>query len=66
MIDKEWACGDTTSARCVWLKKNDYGRLKVNGRDDPLRLDRDRGGVACGGGRTTTLTSSGRDPDAAP
>ncbi|KKD05396.1 galactose oxidase-like domain-containing protein [Streptomyces sp. WM6386] len=38
----------TTKARCDWLKKNDYGRLKVNGKDDPLRLDRDGDGVACG------------------
>lgn len=40
----------TTAARCAWLKKNDYGRLKVNGGDDPLKLDRDRDGVACGKG----------------
>jgi len=37
----------TTAARCDWLKKNDYGRLKVNGKDDPLGLDRNRDGVAC-------------------
>ncbi|MDQ0688817.1 hypothetical protein QFZ56_007780 [Streptomyces achromogenes] len=36
-----------TAARCTW---NDHGRLKVDGRDDPLRPDRDRGGVACGKG----------------
>ena len=34
----------TTAARCAWLKENDYGRLKINGKDDPLRLDRDRDG----------------------
>ena len=38
----------TTAARCAWLKTNDYGRLKVNGKDDPLRLDRNKDGVACG------------------
>ncbi|MER5214147.1 galactose oxidase-like domain-containing protein [Streptomyces sp. NPDC002838] len=38
----------TTAARCTWLAKNDYGRLKVNGKDDPLRLDRDKDGIACG------------------
>ncbi|MEV1078948.1 galactose oxidase-like domain-containing protein [Streptomyces sp. NPDC050211] len=38
----------TTAARCAWLKSNDYGRLKVNGKDDPLRLDRNKDGVACG------------------
>ncbi|MGW0615333.1 galactose oxidase-like domain-containing protein [Streptomyces sp. NPDC002788] len=38
----------TTAARCEWLKANDYGRLKVNGRDDPLGLDRDGDGIACG------------------
>ncbi|MEV5430040.1 galactose oxidase-like domain-containing protein [Streptomyces sp. NPDC052701] len=42
--------GDTTAARCAWLERNDYGRLKVNGGDDPLGLDRDRDGVACGKG----------------
>ncbi|MHC3468104.1 galactose oxidase-like domain-containing protein [Streptomyces sp. 7R007] len=40
----------TTAARCAWLKKNDYGRLKVNGRDDPLGLDPDKDGTACGRG----------------
>ncbi|AWE52126.1 galactose oxidase early set domain-containing protein [Streptomyces nigra] len=40
----------TTKARCDWLKANDYGRLKVNGKDDPLRLDPNRDGVACGKG----------------
>ncbi|MFD7437877.1 galactose oxidase-like domain-containing protein [Streptomyces sp. NPDC059861] len=40
----------TTVARCTWLKQHDYGRLKVNGKDDPLRLDPDRDGVACGKG----------------
>ncbi|MFF7100303.1 galactose oxidase-like domain-containing protein [Streptomyces nigra] len=38
----------TTKARCDWLKANDYGRLKVNGKDDPLRLDPNGDGVACG------------------
>jgi len=38
----------TTASRCAWLKKNDYGRLKVNGEDDPLGLDRNKDGVACG------------------
>lgn len=38
----------TTKSRCAWLKKNDYGSLKVNGKDDPLRLDRNRDGIACG------------------
>ncbi|MFJ6568175.1 galactose oxidase-like domain-containing protein [Streptomyces sp. NPDC091292] len=40
----------TTAARCDWLAKNDYGRLKVNGKDDPLRLDPNGDGVACGKG----------------
>ena len=40
----------TTRARCDWLATNDYGRLKVNGQDDPLRLDPDGDGVACGRG----------------
>ncbi|MGW0369607.1 galactose oxidase-like domain-containing protein [Streptomyces coeruleorubidus] len=40
----------TTAARCEWLKANDYGRLKVNGKDDPLRLDRNGDGTACGKG----------------
>ncbi|MFG3659961.1 galactose oxidase-like domain-containing protein [Streptomyces sp. NPDC047706] len=40
----------TTAARCTWLKSHDYGRLKVNGKDDPLRLDPNRDGVACGKG----------------
>ncbi|WP_225632032.1 galactose oxidase-like domain-containing protein [Streptomyces solaniscabiei] len=40
----------TTAARCAWLARNDYGRLEVNGKDDPLRLDPDRDGVACGQG----------------
>ena len=38
----------TTAARCAWLKKNDYGRLKVNGKDDPLGLDPSKDGLACG------------------
>ncbi|MFG2945115.1 galactose oxidase-like domain-containing protein [Streptomyces adustus] len=40
----------TAAARCAWLRTNHYGRLKVNGKDDPLALDRDRDGVACGKG----------------
>ncbi|MEV0223643.1 galactose oxidase early set domain-containing protein [Streptomyces sp. NPDC050704] len=40
----------TTTARCTWLKANDYGPLKVNGKDDPLRLDRNGDGRACGKG----------------
>ncbi|WP_053660495.1 galactose oxidase-like domain-containing protein [Streptomyces sp. MMG1121] len=40
----------TTAARCAWLQQNNYGRLKVNGGDDPLGLDPDRDGVACGKG----------------
>ncbi|WP_343997681.1 galactose oxidase-like domain-containing protein [Streptomyces thermocarboxydovorans] len=39
-----------TTARCTWLKDHDYGRLKVNGKDDPLKLDRNRDGIACGEG----------------
>ncbi|MET8801885.1 galactose oxidase early set domain-containing protein [Streptomyces sp. NPDC004546] len=39
-----------TAARCAWLRQNHYGRLKVNGADDPLGLDRNRDGVACGKG----------------
>ncbi|MEV6191577.1 galactose oxidase early set domain-containing protein [Streptomyces sp. NPDC051920] len=38
----------TTASRCAWLKKNDYGRLRINGKDDPLRLDPSRDGLACG------------------
>ena len=40
----------TTTARCTWLKDHDYGRLEVNGKDDPLGLDRDGDGIACGKG----------------
>ncbi|WP_433452179.1 galactose oxidase-like domain-containing protein [Streptomyces sp. CA-142005] len=40
----------TTAARCAWLHQNHYGRLNVNGADDPLALDRNRDGVACGKG----------------
>ncbi|TXS53169.1 DUF1929 domain-containing protein [Streptomyces sp. uw30] len=43
----------TTKSRCDWLKKNDYGPLKVNGRDDPLRLDTNRDAIACGKGDVT-------------
>lgn len=38
----------TTASRCAWLRKNDYGRLRVNGKDDPLGLDPSRDGLACG------------------
>ena len=38
----------TTTARCAWLEANDYGRLKINGNEDPLALDPDKDGVACG------------------
>ncbi|AVH56818.1 MULTISPECIES: galactose oxidase early set domain-containing protein [Streptomyces] len=38
----------TTAGRCAWLKEKDYGRLKVNGKDDPLGLDPSRDGLACG------------------
>jgi hypothetical protein len=44
----------STADRCEWLKVNDYGRLKVNGRDDPLGLDRAGDGMACGTGDTRT------------
>ncbi|MFG2886080.1 galactose oxidase-like domain-containing protein [Streptomyces sp. NPDC048297] len=37
----------TAAARCAWLKQNHYGRLKVNGGDDPLGLNRNRNGTAC-------------------
>ncbi|MER7054951.1 galactose oxidase early set domain-containing protein [Streptomyces sp. NPDC000351] len=40
----------TTADRCDWLERNDYGRLEVNGQDDPLRLDPDGDGTACGTG----------------
>ncbi|MFD7546944.1 galactose oxidase-like domain-containing protein [Streptomyces sp. NPDC059816] len=40
----------TTAARCDWLARHDYGRLKVNGETDPQRLDPDRDGIACGKG----------------
>jgi hypothetical protein len=40
----------TTASRCAWLKTNDYGRLKVNGKDDPLGLDPNRDRAACGKG----------------
>lgn len=38
----------TTASRCAWLKKNDYGRLRINGKDDPLGLDPSGDGLACG------------------
>ncbi|WP_156723445.1 glyoxal oxidase [Streptomyces apocyni] len=37
----------TTAARCEWLDKHDYGRLKVNGKEDPLKLDPNGDGKAC-------------------
>ncbi|MEU9332359.1 galactose oxidase-like domain-containing protein [Streptomyces sp. NPDC048290] len=37
----------TTASRCEWLAANDYGRLKVNGKDDPLLLDPNGNGTAC-------------------
>lgn len=40
----------TTRSRCDWLTAHGYGRLKVNGKDDPLRLDPDRDGRTCGKG----------------
>ncbi|MFI5683728.1 galactose oxidase-like domain-containing protein [Streptomyces sp. NPDC051636] len=40
----------TAAARCAWLKRNHYGRLKTNGRDDPLGLDPNGDGLACGNG----------------
>lgn len=39
--------GGATDPRCAWLKANDYGRLRVNGEDDPLGLDPNRDGLAC-------------------
>ncbi|MGC5563011.1 galactose oxidase-like domain-containing protein [Streptomyces sp. FR-108] len=42
----------TTASRCAWLKSNDYGPLKINGKDDPLSLDRNADGTACGKGDT--------------
>ncbi|GAA0457118.1 galactose oxidase early set domain-containing protein [Streptomyces sp. NPDC046215] len=38
----------TPQARCQWLKSHGYKNLKVNGKEDPLRLDPDRNGRACG------------------
>lgn len=38
----------TAVSRCAWLKKNDYGRLRINGEDDPLGLDPSGDGLACG------------------
>lgn len=38
---------ETPAARCAWLADHDYGRPEVNGKDDPLGLDRDGDGVAC-------------------
>ncbi|QNS08688.1 galactose oxidase early set domain-containing protein [Streptomyces xanthii] len=40
----------STRARCAWLAEQRFGRLVVNGADDPLRLDRNGDGVACGRG----------------
>ncbi|MBB5117423.1 galactose oxidase-like domain-containing protein [Streptomyces eurocidicus] len=38
----------TTAARCAWLSSHGYKNLRVNGKDDPLGLDPDRNGRACG------------------
>ncbi|ARZ70196.1 Galactose oxidase [Streptomyces albireticuli] len=38
----------TTAGRCAWLTSHGYKDLKVNGKDDPLGLDPDRNGRACG------------------
>ncbi|MEU1671572.1 galactose oxidase early set domain-containing protein [Streptomyces roseifaciens] len=38
----------TTKARCEWLGKHGYKNVRVNGKDDPLRLDPDGNGKACG------------------
>ncbi len=38
----------TTEGRCSWLKSHGYGKLRVNGTADPLRLDPRRTGTACG------------------
>ncbi|MEU5539890.1 galactose oxidase early set domain-containing protein [Streptomyces sp. NPDC020362] len=43
----------TAAARCSWLEQNHYGRLRVNGGDDPLGLDRNGDKVACGRGDVT-------------
>ncbi|RFU86971.1 DUF1929 domain-containing protein [Streptomyces triticagri] len=40
----------TTKERCTWLKDNGYGPLKVNGQEDPLRLDPDGDGRVCSAG----------------
>ncbi len=40
----------TTRDRCTWLEGQGYGPLAVNTGRDPLRLDRDRDGTACGPG----------------
>lgn len=40
----------TPEARCAWLAQRDFGALKVNGRADPLGLDRNKDGRACGKG----------------
>ncbi|MFI9238562.1 galactose oxidase-like domain-containing protein [Streptomyces sp. NPDC053079] len=37
----------TTAARCEWLTAHDYKALRLNGKDDPLKLDPDRNGRAC-------------------
>jgi hypothetical protein len=44
------AVARTTAARCAWLKAHDFGPLKVNGSDDPLRLDTNKDGRACARG----------------
>ncbi|GAA3064735.1 hypothetical protein GCM10020000_55470 [Streptomyces olivoverticillatus] len=53
----------TAQARCSWLKGHGYGKLKVNGRDDPLGLDPDHNGWACDGGAVRSRgTTAGRRP----
>ncbi|WP_229898952.1 galactose oxidase early set domain-containing protein [Streptomyces hiroshimensis] len=42
------AVAPTTAARCEWLGKHGYKGLRVNGKDDPLRLDPDGNGRVCG------------------
>ncbi|MFP3988276.1 galactose oxidase-like domain-containing protein [Streptomyces sp. E11-3] len=37
----------TTAARCEWLADHDYGRLRVNGKEDPLSLDPNGDGKVC-------------------
>ncbi|WP_207957473.1 galactose oxidase-like domain-containing protein [Streptomyces sp. YIM 98790] len=41
---------DTTRARCEWLRQHGFGRLELNGTEDPLLLDPGGDGIACGKG----------------